>query len=84
MTYEKAVELVTKIVCRQRGLAPSLVLEDTDLVQTFGFDSLDAAELLATLHKETGHELSACSVEALTTVASIAGHLAEEGLPGDG
>jgi acyl carrier protein len=79
MTHQEAVGLVTRLICRQRKLEPSQVTEDIDLVQAFGFDSLDAAEMLAALHKETGRELAACSIQSLTTVGSIASHLTDEG-----
>ena len=78
MTYEEAVKLATKIICRLRNIEPSQVVEDADLAQAFGFDSLDAAELLASIHKETGTELGIESVEELRTVAGIARRLTTE------
>jgi acyl carrier protein len=75
----EAVELVTKLVCRFRNVDASQVPPDADLVETLGFDSLDAAELLAALHQETGHEVAACSVVQLRTVAGIAHALLGQG-----
>jgi acyl carrier protein len=79
MNREEAVELVTRIVCRMRNVDPSQVEEDTDLAQTLGLDSLDAAEMLASIHRETGKELSIESTMELTTVSGIAHHLVEQG-----
>jgi acyl carrier protein len=75
MTHEEAVDLVTGIVCRLRNVESSQVDEEADLVQTLGLDSLDAAEMLASIHKETGRELDIDSAEELRTVAGIARRL---------
>jgi acyl carrier protein len=68
----QAIMLVTRLVCRFRHLDASQVSPDADLARTLGFDSLDAAELLAAIHKETGRELEIGSLEQLRTVADIA------------
>jgi acyl carrier protein len=51
-------------------------LAATNLGDDLGFDSLDAAELLAALHKETGHQLSLDSMDDFQTVSGIARSLA--------
>jgi acyl carrier protein len=79
MTHEEAVKLVKGIICRLRNVEPSQFSDDDDLVQTLGLDSLDAAEILASIHKETGSELDIESIEDLRTVAGIARRLAVEG-----
>jgi acyl carrier protein len=71
----QATALVTRLVCRFRHIDPSQVPADADLVATLGFDSLDAAELLAAIHKETGRELDITSPRQLRTIADIAGRM---------
>jgi acyl carrier protein len=72
VTEENAIALVTRLICRNRHLEPSQVSVDTNLVEDLGFDSLDAAELLAALHKETGRQLSLGSMSEFRTVSDIA------------
>jgi len=76
MTHEEAIILVTGLVCRGRRLDPSQVSATTNLVEDLGFDSLDAAELLAALHKETGQQLNVDSIKDIQTVSDIAQSLA--------
>jgi acyl carrier protein len=78
MDEREAIELVTGVVCRVRKVDPSQVLPDADLVETLGFDSLDAAEVLAALHQATGREVELCSIQELRTVAGIARSLLGE------
>jgi acyl carrier protein len=77
MDYEDAVELVTRLVCTFRRVDAAQVGAADDLADTLGFDSLDAAALVAAIHKETGNELRATSFDDLRTVRDIAMHLAE-------
>jgi acyl carrier protein len=77
MGYDDAVELVTRLVCRFRRLDSAQLGATDDLPDTLGFDSLDAAELVAAIHKETGRELPADSFQDLRTVRSVALRLAE-------
>lgn len=77
MTEQEAADLVARLVCQGRQLDPSQVSETTDLVDELGFDSLDAAELLATLHKETGRQLDVGSINDIKTVSAIARSLAD-------
>lgn len=72
MTNDEAVALVTSLICRIRQIDPSQLSETVDLVDDLGFDSLDAAELLAALHKRTGRQLDMESVKGLQTVRDIA------------
>lgn len=72
MTDGEAIDLVTRLVCRSRHLDPSQVLAATNLVEDLGFDSLDAAGLLAALHKETGVQLNINSLKDIQTVSGIA------------
>lgn len=76
MTHEEATILVTGLVCRGRHLDPSQVCATTNLVEDLGFDSLDAAELLAALYKETGRQLNVDSIKDIQTVSDIAQSLA--------
>lgn len=62
MTNDEAVALVTRLICRIRQIDPAQMSETADLADDLGFDSLDAAELLAALHKETGRQLDMDSV----------------------
>jgi acyl carrier protein len=78
VTYEQAIALVTKLICRGRRLDPSQISPATHMVKDLGFDSLDAAELLAALHKETGRQLKIDSIEGIQTVRDIAQRLASE------
>jgi len=77
VTEQEAADLVARLVCQGRQLDPSQVSETTDLVDELGFDSLDAAELLATLHKETGRQLDVGSISDIKTVSAIARSLAD-------
>jgi acyl carrier protein len=72
VTDEQAIALVTNLVCQGRSLDPSLISPTTNLVDDLGFDSLDAAELLAALHKETGRQLNVDSIEGFQSVKDIA------------
>lgn len=72
MTEEEAITLVTRLVCRGQRLDPSQVSHATNLVDDLGFDSLDAAELLAALHQETGLQLDVESIHDVKTVSDIA------------
>jgi acyl carrier protein len=72
VTEQEAMTLVTRFVCRGRHLDPSQVSETTNLTDELGFDSLDAAELLAALHQETGLQLEVCSIKDIKTVSDIA------------
>jgi acyl carrier protein len=72
VTEEEAIALVTGIVCRGRHLDPSQISATTNLVEEVGFDSLDAAELLAALYQETGLQLDVDSIKDIKTVGDIA------------
>ena len=79
MEYDEAVGLVTRLVCAGRRLDVAQVRTGDDLHEALGFDSLDAAELVAAIHKETGLELDVSSYQELRTVGGIAARLAEGG-----
>lgn len=68
----QAIALVTRLVCRFRHLAASQVPPHVDLAVALGFDSLDAAELLAAIHRETGREVLVSSMDELRTIADVA------------
>lgn len=72
MTEDQAISLVTQLICRNRNLDPSQVSIMADLKEELGFDSLDAAELLAALHKLTGRQLDVHSLSQMSTVRDIA------------
>ena len=75
MTHDQAVVLVTSLIGRIRHISPAQISEAVRLADDLGFDSLDAAELLAALHKETGRQLDLDSVNGMRTVRDIAGGL---------
>jgi acyl carrier protein len=77
MEYVDAVELVTRLVCSSRRVDVTQIGVADDLGDALGFDSLDAAALVAAIHKETGRELPATSFQDLRTVQSIAMHLTQ-------
>ena len=77
MEHNEAVELVTRLVCRFRRVDAAIVDPEADLVEALGFDSLDAAELVAAIHQETGVELGVGSFQDLRTVDGIARMLSE-------
>jgi acyl carrier protein len=68
--------LVARLVCRGRRLDPSQVSDTASLADELGFDSLDAAELLAALHQETGFQLDVSSFNDIKTISDIAQRLA--------
>jgi acyl carrier protein len=77
MGNDDAVELVTRLVCRFRTVDASQLNAADDLADTLGFDSLDAAELVAAIHQETGREIGIDSYHDLRTVQAIATRLAQ-------
>ncbi|MFC5666299.1 acyl carrier protein [Kitasatospora misakiensis] len=77
MTEEKAVEVISALICRGRPIHPASISPDTNLVDDLGFDSLDAAELLASVHKETGQQLDVSSVKDFHTVGGLAKKLSD-------
>ncbi len=80
MDEQQATELVIATVSRSRALDPALLTATTSLVDDLGFDSLDAAELLAALHQATGRHLSVTDLSELQTIGQAAKAL----LAGDG
>jgi acyl carrier protein len=72
MDHQKAVDLVVGILARTRAMEPSLLTPDTRLVDDLGFDSLDASELLAALHRDTGRQLAVSDLSQLQTVGQVA------------
>ncbi|MFE0652445.1 acyl carrier protein [Streptomyces sp. NPDC059534] len=72
MTDEQAVELISQLICRGRPISQKDVTADTNLVEDLGFDSLDAAELLAAVHQQTGRQLEVQSVKDFQTVGGVA------------
>ncbi len=75
MDEQVAIELVTNVICQMRKTEPAQVPPESDLADTLGLDSLDAAEILAALHRETGVEVGIESADDLRTVAGIARRL---------
>jgi acyl carrier protein len=76
MEYDSAVDLVTQLVCRIRNIAAEQVNPADDLADALGFDSLDAAELVATIQRETGKELEVDSFNDLRTIEKISQRIA--------
>jgi len=75
VTHDEALVLVTTLIGRIRQVSPAHFTADEDLVDALGFDSLDVAELLAALHRETGRQLDLASLERMRTVRDIAAGL---------
>lgn len=71
MPEEEAIALITGLICNARGIDRALVSETTDLADELGFDSLDAAELLAGIHQETGLVIDVTSVQDMLTIRDI-------------
>jgi acyl carrier protein len=82
MNEQEATELVIDIICKSRGFDRSLVTPSTRLVDDLGFDSLDASELLAALHRRTGQrlELEDFRPTELETVDQVGKALARQGV----
>ncbi|WP_327370469.1 acyl carrier protein [Streptomyces sp. NBC_01217] len=72
MTEDQAVEIIARLICRGRPISLKDVTPDTNLVEDLGFDSLDAAELLAAVHQETGQQLNVTSLRDFQTVGGVA------------
>lgn len=81
MDQQKAVDLVVGILARTRAIEPSLITPETRLVDDLGFDSLDASELLAALHKDTGQQLAVDDLSQLRTVGQVADALVRQEVP---
>ena len=75
MSENEAIELVTAVICKISKTDRCDVPPDADLPDTLGLNSLDAAEILAALHNETGLELKIESGDELRSVAGIARRL---------
>ncbi|MGB2570890.1 acyl carrier protein [Micromonospora citrea] len=73
MDEQQAVELVIRLVARGRGVDARALSPATNLVEDLGFDSLDASELLAAVHTETGTHLPMSDLSDLRTIGDI-GH----------
>jgi acyl carrier protein len=72
MTEDQAVDFISDLVCRGRPIRPASVNPDTKLVDDLGFDSLDAAELLAAIHAQTGLQLDVNVAKGDETVGGVA------------
>jgi len=79
VTEEQAISLVARLICERQRLDPSQISSTTNLVDDLGLDSLDAAELLAALHQETGQQLDLGSLQEFQTVRGIAQRLTASG-----
>jgi acyl carrier protein len=78
MEHQQAVDLVVGILARTRAIEPSLIRPETRLVDDLGFDSLDASELLAALHKDTGRQLAVTDLSQLRTVGQVADAIVDQ------
>ncbi|MGA8112690.1 MAG: acyl carrier protein [Actinocatenispora sp.] len=78
MDEQSAVELVISVVSKSRTVDPSLLSESTHFVDDLGFDSLDASELLAALHQQTGRRLAITDLSELATIGQVAKALAAQ------
>lgn len=67
-----------RVVATGRGVDVRVLSPQTCLVEDLGFDSLDAAEMLATLHSETGAQIDAPSLTELRTIDDVAEALTKE------
>lgn len=78
MDDESAMTVVKTLLGRYRGVDPSIISPATCLVDDLALDSLDATELLVSLHKTTGHKLQIDDFADIQTVGSIARILVEQ------
>jgi acyl carrier protein len=78
MDEKQATDLVIRLVARARGIDPRTITPRTDLVNDLGFDSLDASELLASVHTETGAHVPLANVSDLRTVEDVARALSKQ------
>jgi len=81
MDEREAIDLVISVVSTSRALDPALLSGSTNFVADLGFDSLDAAELLAALHRKTGRRLPVTDLSQLQTVEQAAKALIAEEVP---
>lgn len=78
MDEQQATDVVIRLVARARGIDARTLTLQTDLVNDLGFDSLDASELLAAVHSETGVHLPLANVSDLRTVEDVARALTKQ------
>lgn len=78
MDDQSAVELVIAVVSKSRTVDPAQLSESTQFVDDLGFDSLDASELLAALHGQTGRRLAITDLSELQTIGQVAKALAAQ------
>lgn len=81
MDEQKAMDLVVRLVAKGRGVDARALTPETSLVDDLGFDSLDASELLAAVHKETGQHLQVTDLSDLKTIGDVARALTKQEVP---
>lgn len=81
MDEQEALDLVTRMVARGRGVDPRALSPQTDLAEDLGFDSLDASELLAALHRELGTDADLPDMSEMRTIGDIATALVKLEVP---
>jgi acyl carrier protein len=84
MDEQQATTLVISLVATSRAVDPALLSASTEFVGDLGFDSLDAAELLAAVHRKTGRQLPVAGLSQLQTIGQAAKALVAEGVPAAG
>ena len=72
MTRAEMEDLITDVLCQQKLLSADEITPATRLIEDLAMDSLDLAELFATIQQRTGRQLSAHSLADFDTVASLA------------
>jgi acyl carrier protein len=82
MRYDEAVALVINVISTSRSIDPGLLSPSTNLAEDLGFDSLDAAELLAAFHTKVGQKMAVDDISQLTTVDGVAKLLAVQEVTG--
>lgn len=78
MDEQQALDLVMRLVARGRGVDVRALGPQTHLSEDLGFDSLDASELLAALHTETGTHVPLSDLSELRTIADVAHRLVKQ------
>ena len=78
MDEQQAMDLVMRLVARGRGVDVRALSPETSLVEDLGFDSLDASELLAALHTETGDSMQLSDISELRTIGDVASALSKQ------
>jgi acyl carrier protein len=77
MTYDEALEVVSRWLGDACHVSPSAISEDHRLQEDLGLDSAQAAELLMLVEEQLQVELELRSLEEVATVGAVASKMVE-------